>query len=175
MSQSMFKTRKTSNAIPRTAPRGGINTREYNDVNLDDAGADEEWTGQPFIADIYQGTSKRTGKPYFVAFFNIMDHDNQEMLKGTIFLQSKEDEVKFLQDSVGFDIIDSIDACNDYHGNGDEITIGFKEFQEVVNSIDKVTGIVKERTSERTQKYWNTFRITKIHPNEGFEGYGQDD
>ena len=115
----------------------------------------------------------KKGKPYFSAFFNLIDHKNKEVLKGSFFLNNTNDSQKFKQNSIGFDLVDSVDACNDYFANGNEITIGFKEFQTIINGMDKVTGIIKEHMTER--KAWNSFRITKIHPNEGFDMYGDGD
>ena len=134
-----------------------------------DVEPDTTFTGQPYLGEPYEYkfTSDYTGKEETNrrCQFWVMNHQNQEVLKGQLKLKSLEDEAQFWEGSLGFDLVDSIDRLhNGDEGNCNLLTISLSELREYLNGLPEVTVKVKEHTStiKGEETSWNTLRVTKI-------------
>jgi len=127
------------------------------------------FTGQPYLGEPYEYkfTSDYTGEEETNrrCQFWIMNHQNQEVLKAQLKLKSLDDEARFWEGSLGFDLIDSIDRIhNPSEGNHNIVTISLQELREYLNGLDMVTVKVVEHSSKIKGEVtsWNTLIITKI-------------
>jgi hypothetical protein len=151
---------------------------ETNDPDIEDydeflLGSDMEpgmtFKGQPYLGEPYEYTftSDYTSKEETNRRCQlwIMNHQNREVLKAQLKLKTLDDEAKFWEGSLGFDLIDSIDRIhNPGEGNHNIVTISLQELREYLNGLDVVEIRVIEHTSKikGEDTSWNTLRITRI-------------
>ncbi len=173
MAQSIFKSKEEEHEEPALRPRMISKEHEdignYRKVPLKDCGNDEIWNGQPFIANIYEGKDKKTNNPYYSAAFIIYDHDTKEALRGNIYLNGMEDDIKLKQGSLGYDLVKSIDAVKGYPTKDNVIKMKFSELQDVIYNLNAVKAVVKEHWNDEMTRTWNTVEITEMieAPKEG--------
>jgi len=140
MSQSTFKSKVEKYVKPRlqvrVVPGGTDNFSQYRRVPIKDAGNEEVWNGQPFLADIFQGTDKKTKDPYYSAGFDVIDHDTQEILRANIYLNGMEDDIELKEGSAGYELVKSIDAVNGYPTTKNTIEIKFSELQNYIYNLN---------------------------------------
>lgn len=140
------------------------NTRDYELFDLNkDMGEDDEWDGQPFITNPFDGDYGTS------AFFFVNNHENEEKLRGKLNFKQKADEIEkvtFFEGSLGFEVIRSIKELEGEEVDGfNFFKIPFQELKEYINNLDHITVKVVNHTSKDSKgevMNWNTFKVTKI-------------
>jgi len=145
----------------REAQNDGKNTQDYEVFDLNtDMGDGDEWTGDPFLTEVYENDYGATAVLY------ISNHENEEKLRGRVKVKNTNDKVSFWNGSLGFDLIKSIKEANGEIIKDDVnvFTISFMELQEYINSLEEITVQVIPHTAEIKGEIrnWNTLKITKI-------------
>ncbi|HNR26168.1 MAG TPA: hypothetical protein PKI66_05600 [Methanobacteriaceae archaeon] len=119
------------------------------------------WMGVPYKFDLDYDGNKSTN--YRVNFW-IVNKENQEVLKTQLKLKSLEDEARFWENSLGFDLIDSIDQLHGGEGNHNILTISLKELSEYLNKQNTMTIRVIEHSAKIKGEIttWNSLKVTEI-------------
>ncbi|MBZ2166984.1 hypothetical protein [Methanobacterium spitsbergense] len=173
MAQSIFKSKEEEHEepalTPRKVPGGNDDIGDYRKVPLKDCGNDEVWNGQPFIANIYEGTDKKTKQPYYSAAFIIYDHETREALRGNIYLKGMEDDIKLKKGSLGYELVKSIDKVKGFPTKDNVIIMKFSELQGYIYNLNAIKAVIKEQWNDAMTRTWNTIEITELieAPKEG--------
>jgi hypothetical protein len=138
-------------------------TEEYNIFNVQDLDPGTTFVGKPVLGDIRENefTDDDTGEMVkkYSATLQVVNHENEEILKARLNLKSLDDEVQFWQGSQGYDIIDSIEELHEPGAGGvnNVYTMSFNELQEYINNLKTATVEVKFYSGKFT---YNTLRLT---------------
>ena len=123
----------------------------------------QPWMGAPYKFDLDFDGEKSTN--YRVNFW-IVNNQNEEVLKTQLKLKSLEDEARFWENSLGFDLIDSIDRLLTPGGEGNHniLTISLKELQGYLNKQSTMTIKVIEHQAKIKGEIttWNSLQVTNI-------------
>ncbi len=138
-------------------------TEEYNIFNVQDLDPGTTFIGKPYLGDIRENEFEddETGEMVkkYSATLQVINHENEEILKARLNLKSTDDQVQFWQGSQGYDIIDSIEELHEPGTSGiDNVyNMSFKELQEYINNLKIATVEVKFYKGKFT---YNTVRLT---------------
>jgi hypothetical protein len=138
-------------------------TENYNIFNVQDLDPGDTFVGKPVLGDIRENEfdDENTGEKVkkYSATLQIINHENEEILKARLNLKSTDDEVQFWQGSQGYDIIDSIEELHEPGTGGinNVYNMSFSELQEYINNLKIATVEVKFYTGKFT---YNTLRLT---------------
>ncbi len=161
MAQSVFKTKVEKHVKPRLFPRvtkeGNEDTSQYKYINIKDCQDKEIWSGQPFLADIWDGFDKKKKEHYYSAAMQIIDHETKEILRMNIYVNGLEDEVTFKEGTAGYELIKSIDGAKE-----NTITMSFEELQMHIYDHDTAKAIVHEHWNMDHSRNWFTMEITEM-------------
>lgn len=119
------------------------------------------WMGQPYKFDLDYDGNVTTN---YRCNFWIVNKENQEVLKTQLKLKSLEDEARFWENSLGFDLVDSIDRLNGGEGNYNILTISLKELQGYLNKQTTMTIRVIEHQAKIKGEIttWNSLQVTQV-------------
>lgn len=138
-------------------------TEEYNIFMVNDLDPGDTFIGKPHLGNINENefTDDNTQEMVkkYSATLQIINHENEEILKARVNLKGKDDNVTFWQKSMGYDIIDSIEELHEpgTAGIDNVYTMSFSELQEYINSLETCTVQVKTYTGKFI---YNTLRLT---------------
>lgn len=138
-------------------------TEDYDLFPLNNLEDGETFMGKPVLANIRSNEFEDQNSGEMVqkwsATLSIVNHDNEEILRARLNLKGEQDEVTFWENSLGYDIIDSIEEMHEPGSGGQDniYNISFKELQEYINNLNTMS----IRVVHHTGKFeYNTFRIT---------------
>ncbi len=138
-------------------------TENYNIFNVQDLDPGDTFQGKPFLGDIRENEFEddNTGEMVkkYSATLQVVNHENEEILKARVNLKGTDDQVQFWQGSQGYDIIDSIEELHEpgTAGIDNVYTMSFQELQEYINNLKTATVEVKFYSGKFT---YNTLRLT---------------
>lgn len=161
----IFKTLKKEEKKFDNALEG---TEDYEIFNLNDLDGGETYIGKPVLLNIRENefedinTNEMVKK--YSANINLINHDNEEIIRGRLNLKSLDDNVTFYKKSLGYDIIDSIEEINGTApGTENLYHMSFKELQDFINKLTSMSILIKHHTGKFE---YNTFRVTTVEGNE---------